>query len=103
MGNYSKPIIDSIYILTGVYKNVYISKPTTTQYRNDRFIICKDINRLYETQENNDNIVNNIAETIACISDKYEKNKNSLDNKLCIKSVIENSLSQHFINKIEST
>lgn len=98
-----KPIIDSIYILTGVYKNVYICKPTTTQYQNDRFIICKDINRLYEIQENNDKFVNNIAATIKYITDKYETNNTSLDNKLCIKSVIENTLSQHFINKIEES
>ena len=98
-----KPIIDSIYILSGVYKNVYISKPTTTQYQYDRFVICKDINQLYETRENNDELVNNISSTISYISDKYETNKNSLDNKLCIKSVIENTLSQHFINKIEES
>ena len=47
--------------------------------------------------------MNNIASTISYISDKYETNKNSLDNKLCIKSVIENTLSQHFINKIEES
>ena len=98
-----KPIIDSIYILTGVYKNVYICKPTTTQYQNDRFIMCKDINQMHEIHENNDSLVNNIETIIASINDKYDTNKNSLDSKLCIKSVIENSLSQHFINKIEES
>lgn len=98
-----KPIVDIIYMLTGMYKHVYISKPTTTQYRNDRFIICKDLNHLYETPENNNECVNNITSVITYISNKYDIPDNSLDNKTCIKSVIENSLSQHFINKIEET
>lgn len=98
-----KPIVDIIYILTGMYKHVYICKPTTTQYQNDRFIICKDLNKLYETSENNSKHANNIASVIKFISNKDVIPENSLDNKICIKSVIESSLSQHFVNKIEET
>ena len=98
-----KPILDIIYMLTGIYKYVYIGKPTLTQYRNDRFIICQDLNSLYETQENNEETVNNIESIITYISNKYDTHDNSLDNKICIKSVIENNISQHFINKIEES
>ena len=98
-----KPIVDIIYILTGMYKHVYICKPTTTQYQSDRFIICKDLNKLYEIAENNSKHANNIASVINFISNKDVIPENSLDNKICIKSVIESSLSQHFVNKIEET
>ena len=98
-----KPIVDIIYMLTGIYKNVYICKPTTTQYQNDRFIICKDINNLYEIQENINKLENNIISVIRYINEQYNTSTDSVDTTLYIQSLIENSLSQHFINKIEES
>ena len=37
-----KSFIDVLYVLSGTYKNVYISKPIVVQDINDRYVICKD-------------------------------------------------------------
>lgn len=97
-----KPIIDIIYMLSGIYKNVYICKPTTTQHENDRYIICKGMSNFYKTIETKTKLKNKISSIITHITNTCISKEKQLIN-VCIRSIIENAISQHFINKIEES
>lgn len=97
-----KPIIDIIYMLSGIYKNVYICKPTTTQHENDRYIICKGMSSFYKTIETKTKLKNKISSMIAHITNTCISKEKHLTS-VCIRSVIENAISLHFINKIEES
>lgn len=97
-----KPIIDIIYMLSGIYKNVYICKPTTTQHENDRYIICKGMSNFYKTIETKTKLKNKISSIITHITNTCISKEKQLTN-VYIRSVIENNISQHFINKIEES
>ena len=97
-----KPIIDIIYMLSGIYKNVYICKPTTSQHENDRYIICKGMSNFYKTIETKTKLKNKISSIITHITNTCISKEKQLIN-VCIRSIIENAISQHFINKIEES
>ena len=97
-----KPIIDIIYMLSGIYKNVYICKPTTSQHENDRYIICKGMSNFYKTIETKTKLKNKISSIITHITNTCISKEKQLTN-VYIRSVIENNISQHFINKIEES
>jgi len=81
---YHKPVIDILYILTYIFKKVYIIKPNTSNiFSCDKYIVCKKIthnsdyyNKLYEIYENRSENTN-------------------------IHSIISTDLPYYFINKID--
>jgi hypothetical protein len=89
---FHKPILDIVYLLTGIYEKVYIIKPnTSTVFKNERFIVCKHFIRdSFKTTEYYSmiNLLN------AIIIDSVANNK-------CIYSLIYGDLPYYFLNKIE--
>tara|TARA_Y100000816_G_C26108280_1_gene590041 strand:+ start:434 stop:1513 length:1080 start_codon:yes stop_codon:yes gene_type:complete len=89
-----KPFIDVVYILSGIYSSVYISKPTVTQHANDRYIVCKDAfeKDIPITESSSVSVsIMNLIKTLEIIN----------DNKVI--SIIENGVSHHFLSKIEES
>lgn len=77
-----KPIVDFIYILSGMYDKVYIYKPVISDVtKNYRYLIC--IGKLGE-----------LTNTLDIIDNPEE---------LCVKSLLKNEIPHYFINKIEDS
>jgi hypothetical protein len=88
-----KPIIDVIFILSGIYDKVYLVKPTISNItKSDRYIVCKGFNEtlLYKSK-----LLNNIE--INLIS----KMNNILNSNLYISSILENEIPYYFLNKLQ--
>ena len=90
-----KPIIDIIYIFSGLYEKVYILKPNASNvFSNERFLVCKNF-RLENAERNNYyTYFNNLyLNTII-------KKKELLNNNF---SIIPNEIPYYFLNKIEDS
>lgn len=86
---FTKPSIELLYLLSGCYEKVYISKPHTSRFANsEKYIICKNF-RLSEL--NRDLLLNELINVYDNIN----------DNNLFIKSLLNIDIPYYFINKIE--
>jgi hypothetical protein len=87
---FSNATIEILYLLSSLYKNVYIMKPQTSRYANsERYIICKGYN-LDQNKERIENIIQNLY-------DNFDK----LNSKFYIESIFNFKCSRTFISKIE--
>ena len=88
-----KPVLDILFILTGLYDKVSIIKPNTSDINNnDRYLVCKHFN--HNSSQNNcskmtENFVNLLNEVI--------------NNKYFIHSLIKSELPYYFLNKVEDS
>jgi hypothetical protein len=90
---YEKPVLDIIYLLTGLYEKVYIIKPNASNIlKNERFIVCKNfLSGSLKTFENT-NIFNILTEAIK-----------SYHRGVYVSSITGNNLPYYFLNKIEES
>jgi hypothetical protein len=95
-----KPILDILFILTGVYDKIYITKPNTSDIsKNDRYIVCKHfIHNSSKIQEYN----NYLVALTNILHDNDNDNDTDNDNK-SIYSLIKYELPYYFLNKVEDS
>jgi 23S rRNA U2552 (ribose-2'-O)-methylase RlmE/FtsJ len=87
---FSNAIIDILYLLSSLYKNVYIMKPQTSRNANsERYIICKGYN------------LNENKEKIDYIIEKMYDNFDNLNSDLYIETIFNFKYNRTFISKIE--
>ena len=87
---FSNATIDILYLLSSLYKHVYIMKPQTSRCANsERYIICKG----YNLDQN--------KERIEYIIQKLYDNFDNLNSKLHVESIFNFNCSRTFISKIE--
>ena len=89
-----KPFIDILYILSGTYKTIYISKPIVVQDINDRYVICKDPYTFSPGIEY-------ITTTNEKLLDIIEKT--SYSTCRTISTILTTPISHHFLTKIEES
>lgn len=88
-----KPIVDIVYILSGMYNNMFISKPMSVKNVNDRYIICKDpfskpTSGVYNAE---------LSASIRCAIEHISTTP------LYVTSLTSERLSHYFINKMEES
>ena len=82
---FTKTTVDIIYLLSSLYKKVYIVKPNTSRVANsEKYIVCKGFNGEHSKLMNN-------------IISQYHKLK---DNDY-ITSIIDNNIDLYYLNKLE--
>lgn len=82
---FTKTTCDIMYLLSSLYKQVYIVKPNTSRLANsEKYIVCKGFKKYPEK------LINNIIE-------KYSILKTSL----YISEILHNNLDYYYLNKIE--
>jgi 23S rRNA U2552 (ribose-2'-O)-methylase RlmE/FtsJ len=87
---FSNAMIDILYLLSSLYKNVYIMKPQTSRNANsEKYIICKGYN-LNENKKRIECIIQNMSNHFPC-----------LNSKLYIETIFNFKYSRMFISKIE--
>lgn len=87
---FSKTTVDVLYLLSSLYKNVYIMKPQTSRYANsERYVICKGY-CLYENEKIIDNIIK-----------KIYNNFDNLNSSLYIETIYNFKCSHTFVSKLE--
>ncbi len=90
-----KPIIDIIFIFSGIYDKVYVIKPSISKITTgERYIVCKSLNvdLMYKIQLMQQ-VENNVCVPIYNFTLHLQN----------IHSVIENDISYYFLNKIEES
>lgn len=94
-----KSSIDIIYILSGIYDTVYMSKPSVVDDINDRYLICKDPYEYHTRGDSDSTDVNEINQRYATSIDEII---HTLENKSdCIYSIVNDDISYHFLSKME--
>lgn len=87
---FSNTMIDILYLLSSLYKSVYIMKPQTSRSANsEKYIICKGYN------------LNENKERIHSIIEKIYNNFHHLNSELYIETIFNFKYSRTFISKIE--
>ena len=87
---FSNAIIDVLYLLSSLYKSVYIMKPQTSRNANsERYVICKGYN------------LNENKERIDYIIEKIYDNFDNLNSSLYIETIFNFKNNRTFISKIE--
>lgn len=87
---FSTTMIDVLYLLSCLYKSVYIMKPQTSRYANsEKYIVCKGFNL-----EGNENMIGAIIE-------RFYDNFDNLNSKLYIDSFFSFKHVRAFFSKIE--
>jgi len=87
---FSNVMIDILYLLSCLYKNVYIMKPQTSRYANsEKYVICKGFNL-----DGNEYMIKNIIE-------KCCNNFEILNSNLYIETIFNFNYSRVFLSKIE--
>jgi 23S rRNA U2552 (ribose-2'-O)-methylase RlmE/FtsJ len=87
---FSNANVDILYLLSSLYKNVYIMKPQTSRSANsERYIICKGYN-LNENEKKIDYII-----------EKMYDNFDNLNSNLYIETIFNFKYNRTFISKIE--
>jgi 23S rRNA U2552 (ribose-2'-O)-methylase RlmE/FtsJ len=82
---FTKTTVDIIYLLSSLYKKVYIVKPNTSRVANsEKYIVCKGFNG------NHSKLMNNI------ISQYHKLKENDY-----ITSIIESDIDLYYLNKLE--
>ena len=85
-----KPIIDVIYIISGMFDKCYIMKPNTSNVINDeRYLICK----------NYKGIKKDTYSSLLNVYNELEKNKDNI----IVDSLLSNKIFSYFTNKIEES
>lgn len=94
-----KPIVDILYILTSVYDNVSIIKPTTSNIlTTEKYVICRNFLVNNKNINNYKNYYNNLKYTYYLLCGKYVKNTN-----LFIDTIINNdNVSYFFKTKVNN-
>lgn len=86
-----KPIIDIIFILSGIYEKVYLIKPSISNItKGERYLICKGFN---EKIQHKNKLLLELEEK--CMS-------KNVDNKY-IYSILDNELPYYLLNKLEES
>ena len=87
---FSNATVDILYLLSSLYKHVFIMKPQTSRYANsERYVICKG----YSLDENKEKIEN--------ILQKIYENFDNLNSKLYIETIYNFKCSRSFVSKLE--
>jgi hypothetical protein len=90
-----RPILDIIFLLTGVYEKVYIIKPNTSNtLKNERFLVCK----CFSLNQYNSLYIENLKRLIIQLVFMKE-NKH----KYYLKSLVDCELPYYFLNKVEES
>jgi len=85
-----KPVIDLIYILSHMYKKIYIMKPNTSNViLDDRYLVCKGFS-------GSSNII--IKQLHLLYNSLFD-----VKNEVIISSILKNKLYHYFLNKIEES
>lgn len=85
-----KPIVDLIYLISGMYEKSYIMKPNTSNViTNERYIICKHYNGIKKS----------ICDSLICIYNELEKTRDDI----IIESLLGNKIFSYFANKLEES
>ena len=88
-----KPIIDIIYILSSVFGNILIIKPSSCNIVTfEKYIVCKNF-----LSDNKQNIINNYYNNLSGIVHKL---KNNLNDNQHIVSLIDTNIPCYFSNKL---
>jgi hypothetical protein len=91
-----KVVIDIIYVLSCIYDKVYLVKPTICNItKGDRYLICRGFN---DNQLMQSKILIDLEEKLIT----RLNNKDLLKDKY-IKSIIDNELPYHLLNKLEES
>ena len=88
---FHKPIIDLLYLLSSLFKKVYIIKPNSSNITTfDKYVVCKNYNIISE-------------EKIEIYKNNYQKLNNFINkiNNKNITSIIDNNIPYYFINKLD--
>jgi hypothetical protein len=86
---YHRPVLEILYILSSMYKRVYITKPTTSNIiSNDRYIVCNEFDE--ESREINKTNYSILFHFLR----KYPKNQN-------ITRLLQFELPCNFLNKVD--
>jgi hypothetical protein len=88
---FHKPIIDLLYLLSSLFKKVYIIKPNSSNITTfDKYVVCKNYNIISE-------------EKIEIYKNNYQKFNNFINkiNNKNITSIIDNNIPYYFINKLD--
>ena len=92
-----KAIIDIIFILSRMYGNVYLVKPSISNItKGERYLVC---NGFYDDVKNHNKLLQNIEENVIL---KLNSNANKLTDKYIL-SVIDNELPYYLLNKLEES
>ena len=87
---FSNATVDVLYLLSSLYKDVYIMKPKTSRYANsEKYIICKGFN-----PNKNETVVYNIIY-------KFYENFHNLNSELNIETIFRFKHDRAYITKIE--
>lgn len=87
---FSTTMIDVLYLLSCLYKSVYVMKPQTSRYANsEKYIVCKGFNL-----EGNENMIGTIIE-------RFYDNFDNLNSKMYIESFFIFKHVRAFFSKIE--
>ena len=92
-----KPIIDMLFLLSGIYDRVYIVKPSVTNItKGDRYIVCRMFNLGFSEEKK---IEKQLQEKvfIKLVSKEFQ------DDNIHLHSIISNNIPYHFLNKIEES
>ena len=85
-----KPIIDILFIFSGLYDKIYLIKPNISNITNSyKYIICKTFNSDIVTKLS---LLNQIEQALYNIN---------INNKQYVSSLIENQIPCYFLNKLE--
>lgn len=88
-----KPIIDIIFILSGIYDKVYLVKPSISNItKSDKYIVCKDF------KLSNSKLADKL---ISYINDRSKYRY--INEPVYIKSIIDNEIPYYILNRIEES
>ena len=89
---FSNATVDVLYLLSSLYKEVYIMKPKTSRYANsEKYVICKDFN--VNVNKNENNITNLIH--------KFHENFHNLSSDFTIESFFKFKHDRVYLTRIE--
>jgi hypothetical protein len=95
-----KPIIDVIFVLSGIYEKIYLVKPSICNIiKSERYLICKGLNKNKQVHHN---ILSNIEKKILTKINDNVINGNIMNDKY-IFSIIDNELPYYLLNKLEES
>jgi hypothetical protein len=92
-----KPIVDILFLLSGIYDRVYIVKPSVTNItKGDRYIVCRMFNLKFSEEKK---IEKQLQEKVLI----NLLSKDFQDENTHLHSIISNNIPYHFLNKIEES
>jgi hypothetical protein len=95
-----KPIIDVIFVLSGIYDKIYLVKPSICSIiKSERYLICKSLNKNKQVHHE---VLFNIGKKILTKINDNITNDNITNDKY-IYSIIDNDLPYYLLNKLEES